>query len=98
MVMNRLPALVVILLSLLWLSHVEAQVESRMFYLPETAPPAGGDSLQSAGSDRERYSETVMVGTALIDAYREVISSQDNPACLFSVSCSNFARLAIRRR
>lgn len=48
--------------------------------------------------EKHSFSEIGFIGMSLIHLYQGIISSQDRPACIFSVSCSKYAERAIERR
>ncbi len=57
------------------------------------APQASKAPLDLSRSE----SELEMAAMLLLRLYQVFISSQDGPRCLFTPSCSEYARLAIRR-
>ena len=57
---------------------------------PAAAPKAPLDLSQST-------SELDMTAALLLRGYQVLLSSQDGPRCQFTPSCSEYARLAIRR-
>lgn len=48
--------------------------------------------------ERHSFSEIGFIGMSIIHIYQGIISSQDRPSCIFSVSCSKYAERAIERR
>jgi uncharacterized protein len=55
-------------------------------------------SSQAVPSQRRVQSEPSFAGSLLIRAYQELLSTQDRPVCVFSLSCSRFAMEAVQSR
>ena len=97
MVMLRFLPMILFLLTVPGISHGIAQAEPPIPFPTGSVALSDDDSARSDQSVQRGFNESSAVATAFIRAYQELISSQDRPACLFSVSCSHFAGQAIRR-
>jgi putative membrane protein insertion efficiency factor len=58
------------------------------------APPGTGSAAKSPLTS---LSELEMAAALLLRGYQVLLSSQDGPRCQFTPSCSEYARMVIRR-
>ncbi len=101
-VVKAVSSLSLILVLLLSVGHAFGdETESLRFILRHNRPTAAaGDSHAHSASFAfftTETSEVKLVFLSLLKFYQLVISSQDQPSCMFTPTCSEYARQAIEK-
>jgi putative membrane protein insertion efficiency factor len=92
----RLPMLLTALL-LLSTAPVHGDDEGALGFLRERIIGQASAAPERKPTDWGQTNEVKLAFTALIALYQQLLSTQDGARCSFSLSCSQYAKLAIER-
>ena len=98
MVVRILYACLLAQLTILYPSPAAGQTSDDVSFVLDRISGQPANPEHTNYSARLSSNEISFAGLSIVRLYQRLISSQDKPSCMFSVSCSNFAIQAIGRK